>query len=225
MWRPLLRHVQPQGWDPVMLHDVFNLVALGALNALNAHFILGGGGFELFWTSCMVYFLIDTAFVGIYPQSVKSPVVILSHHLVTAVYMLIPYHYPKYQWCMAACMTVEVNTWLLIARRVIGGPLIEAAFYVTWILLRNVYYPYLIWAFYGEWRAESRLCGSPWNPILATPCMQAFLSGLNLHWSVQLFKKRPRRGPGAGQGGGGTGGGGGGRGAGGEPVAKYNKHL
>ena len=46
---------------------------------------------------------------GVYPQSVKSPVVILSHHLVTAVYMLIPYHYPQYQWCMAACMTVEVG--------------------------------------------------------------------------------------------------------------------
>lgn len=47
-----------------MLHDVFNLVALGALNALNASFILSGRGFEHFWTACMVYFLIDTAFVG-----------------------------------------------------------------------------------------------------------------------------------------------------------------
>ena len=47
----------------------------------------------------------------------KSPVVILSHHLCTALYMLIPYHYPRYHWCMAYCMLVEVNTWLLIARR------------------------------------------------------------------------------------------------------------
>jgi hypothetical protein len=57
-----------------------------------------------------------------------------------------------------------------------------------------VYYPYLIWAFYKEWRAESELCGTPWNPILATPIMQTFLSGLNMHWSLQLFSKRPRKG-------------------------------
>jgi hypothetical protein len=34
---------------------------------------------------------------------------------------------------MAACMLVEVNTWLLIARRTLGGKLIEAAFYITWV--------------------------------------------------------------------------------------------
>lgn len=35
---------------------------------------------------------------GIYPQSVKSPVVILCHHLCTSLYMLIPYYYPHYHW-------------------------------------------------------------------------------------------------------------------------------
>jgi len=35
---------------------------------------------------------------GIYPQSVKSPVAILSHHLCTALYMMIPYYYPQYHW-------------------------------------------------------------------------------------------------------------------------------
>lgn len=35
--------------------------------------------------------------------------------------------------CMAYCMLVEVNTWLLIARRCIGGKFIELSFYFTWV--------------------------------------------------------------------------------------------
>jgi hypothetical protein len=34
---------------------------------------------------------------------------------------------------MAACMLVEVNTWLLIARRTLGGRMVEALFYITWV--------------------------------------------------------------------------------------------
>jgi hypothetical protein len=72
---------------------------------------------------------------------VRSPVVILSHHICAALYMLIPLHYPQYHWCMAACMTVEVNTWLLIARRVVGGAVVEALFYFSWVRFRFL----LVW--------------------------------------------------------------------------------
>jgi hypothetical protein len=146
--------VVPRAWDPVVLHDWFNLVVIGLLNVQNMVYLATGAGFHAFFTSAMVYFLLDTIFVGVYPQCVKSPVVILSHHICTALYMLIPYHYPHYHWCMAACMLVEVNTWLLIARRTLGGRALEVAFYVSWVLLRNIYYPYLIWAFYKEVRAR-----------------------------------------------------------------------
>jgi len=73
--------------------------------------------------------------------------------------------------------------------------------------LRNVYYPYLIYAFYNEWRHETALCGSPWNPILLTPVLQAFLSGLNYFWTTQLLVKvlRPRRNAQEGKGRGGKG--------------------
>jgi hypothetical protein len=116
-------------WDPVALHDYFNLVVIAILNVENLTYLATGKGFELFFTSAMVYFLLDTIFVGVYPQSVKSPVVILSHHICTALYMLIPYSYPHYQWCMAYCMLVEINTWLLIARRQLGGKLLEVRWF------------------------------------------------------------------------------------------------
>lgn len=42
-------------------------------------------------------------------------------------------------------MLVEINTWLLIAKRTIRMPvvtkLLEAGFYISWVLLRNIFYP------------------------------------------------------------------------------------
>ena len=39
------------------------------------------------------------------------------------------------------------------------------------------------------------MCGSPWNPILVCPVLQAFLTGLNYHWTLALVVKvlRPSR--------------------------------
>ncbi|PNH03361.1 hypothetical protein TSOC_010590, partial [Tetrabaena socialis] len=128
-------------------------------------------------------------YVGVVPRSVKSPMVILSHHVLTAVYLLIPWHYPQYGWCMAYAMLVEINTWLLIAKRTVRLPLLEVLFYVSWVLLRNIWYPYLIWLFYKEWQNETRVSGTPWNPILTTPILQTALTGLNYHWTLALLLK------------------------------------
>jgi hypothetical protein len=185
----MFKLLHPRAWDPVQLHDWFNLVILAVLVAENVFFIATDMGFEVFFTSAMVYFLLDIIYVGVYPQSVKSPVIILAHHIITALYMLIPFNYPQYHWCMAYCMLVEINTWLLIARRVFGGKVTEAFFYVSWIVLRNIWYPYLIWAFYKEWVLETKRSGTMWNPILITPVMQSFLTGLNYHWTLQLVSK------------------------------------
>lgn len=34
-------------------------------------------------------------YVAVVPRSVKSPLVILTHHVISALYLLIPYHYPQ----------------------------------------------------------------------------------------------------------------------------------
>lgn len=179
--------------DPVYLHDIFNLITIGILNVLNVAYLIVPSSFLLFWTASMVYFFLDTLFIGLYPSSVKSPVVILVHHMITAAYMVIPYHYPMYQWCMSYCMLVEMNTWLLIARRnmkweVMGVNVLEMMFYISWVGLRNLWYPYLIYAFYLEWVRESQRCGSPWNIILLTPIFQTFFTGLNYYWTLPLVR-------------------------------------
>ncbi|KIZ05828.1 hypothetical protein MNEG_2136 [Monoraphidium neglectum] len=140
----------------------------------------------------MLYFLFDTIFVGLYPSSVKSPVVILGHHLCTSLYMLIPHFYPAYHWCMSYCMLVEINTWLLIARRRIGGAAITFAFYATWVGLRNIWYPYLIWAFAVEFEHESKLAGTYLNPTIIAMICQVALTILNYYWTFQLVHKLVR---------------------------------
>jgi hypothetical protein len=60
----MFKIVQPVAWDPVKLHDIWNLWVLGLLNALNLHYLATGAGFAPFWTAAQLYFLFDTVFVG-----------------------------------------------------------------------------------------------------------------------------------------------------------------
>ena len=61
----------------------------------------------------------DLIWVMLAPTCVKSPGVIIQHHAATLLYLIIPYRFPEETgWLMGACLCVEVNTWLLIARRV-----------------------------------------------------------------------------------------------------------
>lgn len=44
--------------------------------------------------------------------------VIIQHHVATLLYLIFPFIYREDAWLMGACLIVEINTWLLIARRV-----------------------------------------------------------------------------------------------------------
>lgn len=177
------RHAQ---WDQVKVHDYFNLVALSFLNICNAHYLYTGAGFPFFWTASMCYFLLDILYVGMYPGSIKSPVVILSHHVVTSLAMLVPYSYPEYEPMMGWCMLVEFNTLMLIARRNFHSKVLDALFYVSWVVLRNIWYPYLVFVMYGKWQDETKRCGTMWNPIIVAPIFQLFFTGLNYMWTCTL---------------------------------------
>ena len=57
---------------------------------------------------------------------------------------------------MGACLTVELNTWFLIARRVaykrnLSGTtlsnVIDACFYASWIIIRCIIYPAILYTF------------------------------------------------------------------------------
>jgi len=180
----------------VRVHDICNLVALALLNITNVLYLAGklNDGHALLYGS-IAYFTADMFYVGIWPKCVKSPKIILGHHICSGILILIPLHYPRYIWCLSYCMLVEVNTWLLIAKRTfsVGTEALEVLFYLSWVLLRNIWYPYLTYIYYREWQAETESLGSPWNVVLITPFFQAALTGLNCYWTYNLWVQRSGR--------------------------------
>jgi len=108
-------------------------------------------------------------------------------------------------------MLVEINTWLLIARRVFnkqGFPpwtiidlsfvsirlkMISILFYITWIGIRVILYPYLlhdIWKLYMDYSVNQ--VKSYWNLLLICFPLHGVFCLLNLKWSYDLLFSKIR---------------------------------
>ena len=203
-------------------HDFFNLIVLipvVALNVINWNWEMmlsmpsksawTGDFFDLFFGVTFLYFVVDLLWILLIPSCVKSPATIIQHHVATMLYIMIPYFVPAYRWCMGACMIVEVNTWFLIARRVFnkqGFPpwvidlsfvsirvkLISLFFYVTWIAIRCILYPYLLWPFAQAWVEHSAKVGTKMNIVMLCVPLHACFCLLNLKWSYDLLMSKIR---------------------------------
>lgn len=208
------------------VHDFFNLVVLIpiiVLNCMNFNwekmFNLGkkekmadawtGEWFEAFFFTVLLYFFVDLVWILIVPHCVKSPATIYQHHIVTMLYILIPWYRPELRWCMGVCMSVEINTWFLIARRVFnkqGFPpwiidlsfvsirvkLISIGFYVTWIGIRCIAYPMMLVFLVKRWWKESLKSGTYFNIELVNPVLQCSFCILNFKWTYDLIMSKLR---------------------------------
>ncbi|KAL9190631.1 hypothetical protein ACHAXT_000337 [Thalassiosira profunda] len=213
--------------DARELHDFFNLIALVpvvVLNGLNWDFdelldwdsnkslqqCWTGEWFPLFFAVTVGYFLADLLWVCIVPHCVKSPGVIVQHHIATLLYLIIPYRFEEEGWLMGACLSVEVNTWLLIARRVFNkqgfGPwvwefgsfslrikLISVLFYITWVAIRCFFYPtilQLLWTLWLEqWRRTGVVFYTRYSVALV---LHSVFNTLNAKWTFDLFRGKWR---------------------------------
>lgn len=205
-------------------HDFFNLVALipiVVLNCINWNWDIllnmpkripdawTGDYFVPFFVMTLLYFAADLLWILVVPTCVRSPSTIIQHHIATMLYVLIPYFQPEYQWCMGACMIVEVNTWFLIARRVFnkqGFPpwiidlsfvsvrvkVISILFYVTWIAIRCILYPYLMPLFFQVWLEHSKRVHTHWNIVFLCVPLHACFCLLNLKWTYDLVVSKLR---------------------------------
>jgi len=109
-----------------------------------------------------------------------------------------PIIWPEYRWFMGALLSVEINTWFLILRRVlfksrdrlhpIVTEFVSYSFYISWIAIRCFVYPAILYDFLR--RAEIKITESGrffhWE-LLFFP-MQITLCILNLKWTYDLFK-------------------------------------
>jgi hypothetical protein len=170
-----------------------------------------GDWFDVFFYCTAAYFIIDLLWIVILPICVKSPSTIIQHHIAVLLYIMIPYIHPNFRFCMGACMSVEINTWFLIARRVFnkqGFPpwtlielnswlsirvkVISIFFYVTWISIRCILYPGLLIPFYKLWREYSIQTGTVVHLLTVACLLHIAFCLLNLKWSYELLMSKVR---------------------------------
>jgi TLC domain len=181
--------------DPAYLHDLFNLYTLPIVNAANISFFLHESEetFTLLFFAFLFYMVIDTVWVLVQPKSVASPATIVVHHVICLAGWLLPYYYERmlFRWTSAGLL-VELNTFLLIARRVWGRPLVvEVLFYLTWFGFRIVMYPYVLYLFifvYLEYSVK-QAGGNYINTALLILVIIFLLNMLNMKWTYDLAKR------------------------------------
>eukprot|EP00804_Cyclotella_cryptica_P007657 CCRYP_015236-RA/>CCRYP_015236-RA protein AED:0.03 eAED:0.03 QI:354/1/1/1/0/0/7/3741/314 len=210
------------------MHDFFNLVALVpvvVLNFMNWNWDIlfdprskkniqqawSGDWFSPFFAVVIGYFVADLIWVILIPKCVKSPGVIIQHHIATLIYLVIPYLFREDGWLMGACLSVEINTWLLIARRVFnkqGFPpwvidlppfvsirikLISVLFYVTWISIRCFLYPIimkiLLELWWKQWKQTGMVLYSRYTVGIV---LHSIFCILNFKWTFDLFASKLR---------------------------------
>lgn len=196
-------------------HDIFNIVALGcvvftvALNYEYPSLSYTGEYFWAMWSTTVLYFFMDLTWVSVVPICVKSPGVIVKHHIVAMIYLSGPIFMPRFRWLMGSILSVELNTWFLICRRLVYrsnycpsgyakvSPIITTTvsilFYTTWLSIRCYLYPHILVIFYHLWRVEVETYGRYlfWE-LLFVP-VHVILCGLNLKWTYDLFKPIVKR--------------------------------
>jgi len=190
-------------------HDYFNIVALAvvvytvALNYEYPSLTYTGNHFMKMWAATLLYFFLDLTWVTLVPICVKSPGVIVKHHVVAILYLSAPIYFPRYQWIMGAVLSVEVNTWFLICRRLVYrssycpsyaqvSPIItttvSSLFYITWIAIRCYLYPHVLVLFFKLWKEEIETQGKYFFWELLFIPVHVVLCILNLKWTYDLFK-------------------------------------
>ena len=214
------------------IHDFFNLIVLVPvvmLNILNWNWDIlldfsnkdehisdawTGEWFSLFWWVTLSYFIIDMVWVAWIPSCVKSPGTIIKHHIATLLYLMIPFLQPHLRWFMGACMSVEVNTWFLIARRMFNkqgfspwviqlpgtvSPVfsirikfISIFFYTTWVSIRCILYPFLLWHFGASYVQEFKANNPIWNWFIVVLPIHSMFCMLNIRWTYDLLLSKTR---------------------------------
>jgi len=192
-------------------HDLFNLVALPCLIILTVinydwNSVLGGMGPEIAWTDrffipywsiTMLYFFVDLFWVRLIPTCVKEPGDIVKHHIAAMIYLIAPVYLPEFRWCMGACLSAELSSWFLIARRVafLRKNLIPTAvtwfltvmFYASWIVIRLMLYPYIMAIYVGKARVVLDETGTLMHwPVIFLP-VHFILCLMNFRWTLGLL--------------------------------------
>jgi hypothetical protein len=184
-------------------HDLFNLTVLPLICIYTAYYLCwctpADSGRDVF-TACeyylfTMYLLVDIVWLALIPNSVASPATIIGHHTVCLVGWWIPYH-QRDMSCFrlfSSCLIVEVNTWLLIARRTFrNSAVLNTMFYFSWIAIRVFYCPSVLCRYALEHYEDIvEVDTGSVRSVLTKLVLSVMLClcTLNLKWTYDLFSK------------------------------------
>ena len=111
---------------------------------------------------------------------IKHQLLLRKHHFVAIIYLSAPIFWPHYRWVMGGCLSVEINTWFMIARRVIYKrkdqipafvqDIISYLFFFSWITIRIFLYPWIMYLFCKLWLDRVAETGKLFHwPMMAMP--------------------------------------------------------
>ena len=109
----------------------------------------------------IVYILGDFLWIFLYPHSLPSkPNVILFHHVVTMGLLSFAWLNPEFAKYTCLDGLTEINTFFMVLRRQtkFARTLMHRCYWVTYIPLRLVLYPGLVWVFWRVRTSASIFC-------------------------------------------------------------------
>ena len=137
-------------------HDLYNIITLLPIVIFTVYQLISSSAYEtyyLYFLTIVAYIVSDIIWIFKYPKSVKSPNVILFHHVIMLLLTLYQNQNSKYAVLLYKSMIIEFSTWLLIVKRFFKETLnqhylikkyINYIHYTSWILIRNFYVPYVL---------------------------------------------------------------------------------
>ena len=186
-------------------HHRFNLVYIGLIaawttyNWLSLQHCQDLAPYVLFVS---LYYVLDSIFIIVWPESVGAPITIVLHHVMSLFATFgLAYNFCWVRYVMVETTLVDVNTWLLIVRQFLKSKhvIVEIAFFITWISIRILLYPYLMF------KSFKLVTGSPLyldqmenmkqaeemdiNVQITVSILFILFNILNFKWSYDLFKK------------------------------------
>lgn len=199
----------------VKAHDRFNIVCLTLVTLVDLIYLRQTTDLELIGSETIgnndrhlsgiliagfgCYLAVDVIWVLLIPKCVmSSPENIVAHHLLSLVGLFLSLTIPQFSWHTALILLVETNTLFLTIRRnaqkdSVVHFITNVLFYVTWVVLRLIFFPVMVVFLCQEYARYSASVGTYVNVVLLAPILQGALTAMSYMWTYEMLVKLLRR--------------------------------
>ena len=188
------------------MHDLFNLLCLPVVILVNACAIYvfffsdtSPQNHSFYWNAQTVtlctYIFADTIYIILNPKCVSAFKTIIMHHCIVFFgWLFVPQQTVQFRPIATCLLSVEINTVFMIARKFKPFQqhtrlvtLMKCGFYVTWIPLRLIIFPYCCYLGYYEVLNFIEHHGTYINIASAGWLLLLIITFLNVKWSLDLM--------------------------------------